>query len=174
LRDRRVASKLPQIAFKRKPFESMLEYDRHHGRGAVIAAKTRLLLLAAALDVSVATSVRHDDCGDPRIVGRDGHIYADGGGFLIVCRPGRNTAHRWMNVKRRLAFCRVTQDGDDEGCLRLDHLPDAREADEISRDLRRNARANPEGQAGKFKLRTLTGVCAKMRRQDLSPRRGTS
>ena len=34
---------------------------------------------------------------------------------------------------------------------------------------------NPEiSQGGKSKLRTLTGVCAKMRRQDLSPRRGTS
>jgi hypothetical protein len=51
--------------------------------------------------------------------------------FLIACHPGRDTAHRWMNVKRRLRFCHVTQDGDDEGCLRLDHLPDQREAEEI-------------------------------------------
>jgi hypothetical protein len=109
----------------------MLEYERRCGRGAVIAAKARILVLAEALDVSVAR-VRHDECGDPRIVGRDGHIYADGSaGFLIACHPGRDTAHRWMNVKRRLRFCHVTQDGDDEGCLRLDHLPDQREAEEI-------------------------------------------
>jgi hypothetical protein len=105
--------------------------ESRYGRGAVIAAKARILVLAEALDVSVATSVRRDENGDPRIVGRDGHIYADGGGFLIVCHPGRDTAHRWMNIKRRLRFCHIAQDGDDEGCLRLDHLPDQREAEEI-------------------------------------------
>ncbi len=30
---------------------------------------------------------------------------------------------RWTSIKRRLAFCRITQDGDDEGCLHLDQLP---------------------------------------------------
>jgi hypothetical protein len=120
--------------------------ESRYGRGAVIAAKARILVLAEALDVSMATSVRHDECGEPRIVGRNGHIYADGDGFLIVCRPGRNTAHRWMNLKRRLRFCRVTQDGDDEGCLHLDHLPDQHEADEIRAAIhvRRKMKVSPE------------------------------
>jgi hypothetical protein len=107
--------------------------------------KARILALAEALDVSVATSVRRDECNDWRIVGRNGHIYADGDRFLIVCHPGRNTAHRWMNLKRNLSFCRVTQDGDDEGCLQLDRLPDEREAEEI-RDaihVRRRVQASP-------------------------------
>jgi hypothetical protein len=54
--------------------------------------KARILALAEALDVSVAKSVRNDECSTPRIIGRDGHAYADGAGFLIVCHPHR-TAH---------------------------------------------------------------------------------
>jgi hypothetical protein len=92
--------------------------------------KARILALAEALDVSVAKSVRNDECSTPRIIGRDGHAYADGAGFLIVCHPHR-TAHRWTNIKRNLSFCRLTQDGDDEGCFHLDHLPDEHEAGEI-------------------------------------------
>lgn len=91
--------------------------------------KARIVAIAEALDVS-ARSVRNDPCGDPRITGRDGHVYADGADFLIVCHPGR-TATRWHNIQRNLSFCHVTQDGDDEGCLQLDRLPNEREAEEI-------------------------------------------
>jgi hypothetical protein len=35
---------------------------------------------------------------------------------------------RWTGIKKRLGFCRLTQDGDDEGCLYLDRLPKADEA----------------------------------------------
>ena len=102
----------------------------------LVESRSRILLLAAALDVSVATSVRRDECGNPRISGRDGHICVDGAGFLICVVPAdgvltRGATRRWHNIKRNLAFCRVTQDGDDEGCLHLDHLPDQREAEEI-------------------------------------------
>ena len=34
----------------------------------------------------------------------------------------------WKNAKARLTFCKVTQDGDWEGCLHLDRLPTADEA----------------------------------------------
>jgi hypothetical protein len=34
-------------------------------------------------------------------------------------------------VKKRLAFCRLTQDGDDEGCFHLDRLPTKNEAETI-------------------------------------------
>jgi hypothetical protein len=34
------------------------------------------------------------------------------------------TPWKWRNLKKRLAsFCQVTQDGDDEGCLRMRALP---------------------------------------------------
>jgi hypothetical protein len=70
---------------------------------------------------------RGDGCkGDYGIHGRLGHIYADGDGFLL-CVTAQDERHqsprRWKNVKHRLAFCRLTQDGDDEGCLHLDRMP---------------------------------------------------
>jgi hypothetical protein len=37
----------------------------------------------------------------------------------------------WTWAKKQLGFCRVTQDGDDEGILRLDRLPWPDEASEI-------------------------------------------
>jgi hypothetical protein len=60
-----------------------------------------------------------------------GHIYADGTGFLLCvnAKDERDQSpRRWTNIKRRLAFCRITQDGDDEGCLHLDQLPTPAEA----------------------------------------------
>ena len=38
------------------------------------------------------------------------------------------------HTKKRLGFCEVTQDGDDEGCLRLHQLPTAEQA-EVLRDI---------------------------------------
>jgi hypothetical protein len=52
-------------------------------------------------------------------------------------------------AKRRLAFCRVTQDGDWEGCLQLDRLPTAEEARVIMDVLRirRRRHLSPEAKA---------------------------
>ena len=47
--------------------------------------------------------------------------------MYITCR----SAKAWTSAKRRLAFCEVTQDGDDEGCLRLRELPTPTQAKEI-------------------------------------------
>src|SRR5262245_57344054 len=81
------------------------------------AARDQQHRLVAALNVR-ARALGRDDCGDWRISGRHGHIYADGRGWLLYV-----TARRWSWVKSRLDFCTVTQDGDDEGCLRLRALP---------------------------------------------------
>jgi hypothetical protein len=59
---------------------------------------------------------RFDRYGDWRIAGRDGHVFADGKGYLIVVMTGESV-RRWNNVIKRLAFRRISQDGDDEGCL---------------------------------------------------------
>ena len=74
--------------------------------------------------------IRFDRYGDWCIAGRDGHIFADGKADLIVVMTGESVG-RWKNVKKRLAFRRISQDGDDEGCLHLDRLPTAHEADLI-------------------------------------------
>ena len=89
--------------------------------------------LLKALDAS-PLALRRDACGDYRINGKTGHIYADGDGYLL-CVMTDESKGRWTNVKKRLAFCHVTQDGDDEGCLHLDRLPTLAEADLIREAL---------------------------------------
>jgi hypothetical protein len=96
------------------------------------------LAFAAALG-SASTTLRRDQCGDWRISGKLGHIYAVPGtlnrptpGFLIYCE--RETKQAWTWARKRLRFCAVTQDGDTEGALFLDRLPTEAEAD-ILRDV---------------------------------------
>ena len=58
---------------------------------------------------------------------QSGHIHPDGDGFLLVIRTNESI-RRWTSIKRHLSFGLVTQDGDDEGCVRLDRLPTHNEA----------------------------------------------
>lgn len=96
-------------------------------------ARAALLALIAALDASPRALQRdlvrgEGRAGDWATYGKLGHIYPDGSGYLLCVESGES-ARRWTNVKHRLAgFCCVTQDGDDEGCLRLDRLPTPNEA----------------------------------------------
>jgi hypothetical protein len=93
---------------------------------------TTLETLLAALDAS-PIALRHEryrdsnERGDWVIIGKSGHIYADGSGYLLYVATDESP-RRWTGIKRRLAFCRLTQDGDDEGCLRLDRQPTPAEA----------------------------------------------
>ena len=113
-----------------------------------------LVALLDALDAS-ETALRRDppirgqeDTGDWAIWGRDDnddsdipigmscHVYPDGGGYLIyfmVADLGDRepSSLPWKNAKAKLSFCQITQDGDWEGCLRLDRLPTAAEAKAI-------------------------------------------
>ena len=100
-----------------------MKYERAH-------LETLLTALGAT-----GRALRRDSCGDWAIEGKRGHIYADGSGFLIVVCTG-GFIRLWANTKRKLDFCRVTQDGDDEGCLHLDHLPTPKEAELIRHALR--------------------------------------
>jgi hypothetical protein len=88
-------------------------------------------------------SLRRDECDVWRLKGSRGHVYADGDGWVlfVACRSARH----WTSTKSPLAFCRVTQDGDDEGCLRLDRLPTKAEAEEIRHviGLRQTHEASP-------------------------------
>jgi hypothetical protein len=93
----------------------------------------QLLALRKTLAAS-SLSLQEDECGDWRINGSRGHIYAEGGIFTLCVRTSESR-NLWTRIKRRLAFCRVTQDGDDEGCLVLDRLPTPAEADLICQAL---------------------------------------
>ena len=83
--------------------------------------------LLTALDAA-ASLLRRDEAGWWVIAGRRGtiHTWGDGTSWLVYVRC-RSSQH-WTFTKRRLAFMTVTQDGDEEGCLRLFHLPTPQEA----------------------------------------------
>lgn len=66
--------------------------------------------------------------GDLGIRGKFGHICADGDGFLLCVVSDTLSTTRWNSIKCKLAFARLTQDGDSEGCLRLERLPTKAEA----------------------------------------------
>jgi hypothetical protein len=77
--------------------------------------------------------------GDYQITGKHGHVLADQPGYLLYVT---GTVQRWKKAKRTLpgqgeatlSSGSVTQDGDDEGIIRLDRLPLPAEAEAI-RDL---------------------------------------
>jgi hypothetical protein len=92
--------------------------------------------LLAALNAT-ERALRRDECGAWRINGRnDGtggsiHTWGDGNTWVLYVRC-RSVRH-WTAAKKRLGFCVVSRDGDDEGCLRLLNLPTPDQA-EVIRD----------------------------------------
>jgi hypothetical protein len=83
--------------------------------------------LVTALDAA-PSQLRRDEAGWWVIAGRRGTIqtWGDNRSWLAYVRC-RSRQH-WTFTKRRLAFMTVTQDGDEEGCLRLFALPTPQEA----------------------------------------------
>jgi hypothetical protein len=115
--------------------------------------------LLATLDAS-KRSLRRDECGAWCIAGRKGHVYTWGpsGGWLLVC--GAESSRAWAAIKGRLPFCKVTQDGDSEGCLRLFDLPTPEQAVAIRKalGLRRKRAANAGSYSGIELASAKTGV----------------
>ena len=61
-----------------------------------------------------------------------------------------DSPRKWSAIKRRLSFCKLTQDGDTEGCLRLFDLPTPEQAVAIRKalGLKRKRAANAGSFAG--------------------------
>jgi hypothetical protein len=83
-------------------------------------------------------ALRRDACGDWRIEGRRGHIYAVPGSLDRPHTPGFQifvvgwTARGWNLAREAFKpFAALTNDGDDEGALFLDRLPTEQEAEII-------------------------------------------
>jgi hypothetical protein len=102
-----------------------------------------LLEFAAALG-SADNALKRDECGDWRIDGKFGHVYAYAPGrFQFFVRTGladpddpeniapRGSKQAWTFAKKALAFARLCNDGDDEGGFFLDRLPTKAEAKTI-------------------------------------------
>jgi len=98
-----------------------------------------LLSFAEACNTS-PRALRRDERGDWAIFGSNGHIYAvpEGYQLMVGCELSSHwaSARGWESAKRRLSFGVVTQDGDCEGAIMLDRLPNAEQAAEI-RDILR-------------------------------------
>jgi hypothetical protein len=97
--------------------------------------RAQLERLVTALDASPLALQRDNVRGEGRIGdlaihGTLGHIYPDGAGYLLYVASDES-ARRWSNVKARLRFCHLLNDGDDEGCFHLDRLPTPTEATKI-------------------------------------------
>jgi hypothetical protein len=93
-------------------------------REAKLTDKQHLEAMLTALDASLRALER---IGDWQIVGNNGHIMTDGRGFVFYVSTSESP-RRWTGIKKRIGFCRLTQDGDDEGCLYLERSPKADEA----------------------------------------------
>jgi hypothetical protein len=73
-------------------------------------------------------ALRRDECGAWRINGKHGSICSWGDSKSWVLFVAAYSRRHWTAIKERLPFCRVTQDADTEGCLRLHHLPTPEQA----------------------------------------------
>jgi hypothetical protein len=139
-----------------------------HLKGNPMHERAHLETVLNGLDAT-PRALRRDACGDWHIKGKHGHILADGSGYLIVVETDESS-RRWNNVKQRLSFCRVAQDGDDKGCLHLDRLPTAAEA-ELIRDairVKRKRHLSPEA------LEQATLALARARAAQEGPQWGIS
>jgi hypothetical protein len=73
-------------------------------------------------------ALRRDECGAWCIMGKTGKVYSWGDGKAWVLWVGCRSARHWTAAKKRLDFCEVTQDCEEEGCLRLHELPTPEQA----------------------------------------------
>jgi hypothetical protein len=115
-----------------------------------VAQRAALLELACLLG-SLESALRRDECGDWRINGRNGHIYAVPEGFQIYfC----GTVRSWGFTKKAIGFAKATQDGDGDGCLILGRLLTRTEA-AIIRERLGTPKKRTLGEQELEKLRTL-------------------
>src|SRR5262245_9816018 len=109
------------------------------------ADRTQQKVLLAALN-GWDRALRRDERGAWRISRARGSIHTCGDGKSWILFVGCRSATHWTYTKRRLAFCSITQDGEDEGCLQLHQLPTAEQA-EVIRDvlgIRKRVELGPE------------------------------
>lgn len=114
----------------------------YHSKTEALVDRDTQRRLMRALEAA-HTALRRDECGAWRINGTHGHVYTWGDDRSWLLYVASGSPRKWTEDKKRLSFCRVTQDGDDEGCLRLFALPTATEAAAIRRVLGIRRRPRP-------------------------------
>ena len=66
-----------------------------------------------------ASQLRRDDCGWWALSGRHGNIQTWGDDKSFMLYVAKHSVRAWTEAKKKLYFCEVTQDGDQEGILKL-------------------------------------------------------
>src|SRR5262245_33658425 len=76
-------------------------------------------------------ALHRDECGAWCISGKYGRVYTWGDAKTWLLLVGCRSPMHWTYTKRKLTFCTVTQDAEEEGGLRLHALPTPDQADVI-------------------------------------------
>ena len=110
------------------------------------ADKQQLRSMLTALDAA-GNQMRLDECRAWTIRGKRGYVatWGDGARWFIYCAPG--SGRKWNNLRRDLSHLgKCTQDGDDEGIIRIDALPTPEQAVLIRKaiGLTKRPALNPE------------------------------
>jgi hypothetical protein len=96
--------------------------DTYDGATAANADRDQQRALLRALG-AWDHALRKDECGAWTIIGNTGtiHTFGDGASWIlyVACRSVRH----WTATKSRLSFCAAVLDTNEEGTLRLRHLP---------------------------------------------------
>jgi hypothetical protein len=104
--------------------------DTYDSAAEAVADREQQKSLLGALRAS-DRALQRDECNAWTIAGTRGTIHTWGDGTTWVLYVRCRSALHWGWTKKKLAFCTVTQDGDDEGCLRLHQLPTPAQAEAI-------------------------------------------
>jgi len=102
--------------------------------------KSRVEALRVALGAARAC-LRQDDCGLWILKGSRGYAATfgddEGDGYHLIAGASEDgnriySRRKWTATKQRLqGFCRVTQDGDEEGCFHMPRLPTPEQAEDV-------------------------------------------
>src|SRR5262245_22994897 len=96
--------------------------DTYETAAEAEADRAQQRALLAALN-GWGRALRRDECGAWCIKGKCGSIHTWGDGATWVLYVACQSTRHWTATKDRLSFCDMTQDAEDEGCLRLHQLP---------------------------------------------------
>jgi hypothetical protein len=123
--------------------------DTYVSAGKAQSDKAQLLSMLIALD-GARNSIKLDECRTFVIRGRQGYVatWGDGKRWLVHCAPG--SPRKWTNIRRALSpLGQCTQDGGQEGIIRIDRRPNPDEAALIRKAIRLNRTKRAPGNAFK-------------------------
>lgn len=75
-----------------------------------------------------------DECHDYKVQGKEGKIYCVAPYWYVYLNPG--SKRKWSELKKKLSFMEVHQDGDTEGFLRADFYPSIEQGNVVRKALK--------------------------------------